>query len=253
MAGDLSVRLERDDRVCVVGGHFAFELHLENSGKEPIEAPAELGIDFGAAKLRVTRPDGGFYDHRPRVLLCGSEQQSLRPGDAAVACGVVLDGPGAAVFPVPGDYRIECGVDGAGGTAIDVHVREDPVLGGYDPGFSRFLADGAPPRNRRYMRRLRELIDSGLDRGVRSHFALLRARHLKRGKQARELLDSIDFDELPRALAHAGSIIRLRTMRRGKQTREEAHRMLDGISDLAVDAPLRRVLGWIANESGAIS
>lgn len=242
--GDVSVRFLPADGPLLVGGHLPFELQVSHEGTEPVDMAADIGVEFGSLRLRVTRPDGGSYVHRPRVLLCSSDRERLPPGQERVAQGVVMDGPGATVFPTPGTYRIEAELSGIAAPvgSAEVEVREDPVLGPYDLEFSRFLADGAPPARRGHMRKLVILIGSKLEPGLRSHLALLRARRLKNLRQVRELLDAVETAPAPRAVRHAAAMLRVRTCRRGAQARDEARRQLDMNPDHVADAPLHRTL-----------
>ena len=125
-----------------VGGPFFAEVRLTNNGKRSRKIDAELHPDCDQLRLRITRPDGQRYVHRPRESTCSARGRRLSPGQTVADSFLLIDGPQYTMLPMSGRYRIEAATSLGANAAVDVDV----VDCGRKPSlpYRRYLADGAP-------------------------------------------------------------------------------------------------------------
>lgn len=90
-----------------VGGAFSFEIEINNPSVKNRYIPTIIGPKFGNIKLTITRPDGFRYDHQSRTLACTFGKQLLKSGHSYTRAFSFIDGPGGAIFPEGGLYKIQ--------------------------------------------------------------------------------------------------------------------------------------------------
>jgi hypothetical protein len=207
---DNSLRLEPEQQRFVEGGPFAFSIHLRNFDSRPKSIPAQLGPEFDTLLLTVTRPDGRRYRHRPRTLACSRRRRLLMPGGDITRHFCTVRGPGGAVFPRPGRYLVTGTLPQAQATTEPIEIYVEPRADGplTNSSFRRFIADGAPRRRPRHMRRLDEALagHAAIDSLSRGYLALLRAGRERDHSRAAALLEIAAADGSPTAVRHAAVV-----------------------------------------------
>lgn len=129
-----------------VGSPFFAEVQLENTGKRSRTIDNELHPDCDQLRLRITRPDGQTYVHRPREITCTAAERKLAPKHSIRDAFILIDGPDYAIFPDKGVYRIEAATPYGASDRIEIEVAargRKPSL-----AYRRYVADGAPALRR---------------------------------------------------------------------------------------------------------
>lgn len=178
------------------------EVTLSHRGGEPLLAPLRLGLKGGHVRGRVIAAGGAALDeeHVPAaerifwpLLRCSDDDQlaPLAPGETRRHGLALLRGPGGALFPEPGAYRVEVDLvwrlDGrearlTAATAVTVEPPPDlaaervarEVLGTPDLLLCVALGGDHLPAGRR------ALAQALADPVLRPHYAAIEARRLAR-------------------------------------------------------------------------
>jgi len=186
---DVALEPERDR--AIVGAPLGLTIEVTNRGR-PRPLPNRIEPELGTLLLRVTRPNGETYDHRPNVVACSFDQEELAQGETRRHSAVLVRGPGGLAFPMAGTYRLEASLDSHRWTALEIEA-----VAGATPApsnaFSRFIAAGAPRRRWRQHKLLNQLLrngDADRDPAV-AHLAYLKARQMRANDLAAELLEAV--------------------------------------------------------------
>lgn len=213
---DLLVEPHRD--TAVVGEPLGFEVTLR-CHKTGIAFPLNVSPELGTLKLRVTRPNGTTYRHRPEIFCCDVVNECLEKGEKRIYPFTILRGPGAELFPVKGRYLLEFSLDASFRTVASLEIAARPrSKGALLPEFTEFLAARAPRSNNQGWSVLNALLRDGrraqrpyFRRPFEAYLAYLKARALKTRSTADRLLEEVALSAVaPRALRHAAWIERYR-------------------------------------------
>lgn len=212
----LTLVLRPELRRHEVGSHFPFEVVLSNKGSRKRQVCSQLDPRFQFVQLEITRPDGTCYTHRPRSFVCGDPRYDLRPGKRLVQPLVLLDGPGATIFPTAGMYSIKAFIPSLNIASRPLKIRVQPSrLGSYRRELSPFHFDRSPKTRKRFLSCINRLLKKRkqLQRSYVAHLLLLKARRVRRLSQALSLLSSREFSDAPKAIQHRAALLRAQLLR----------------------------------------
>ncbi len=199
-----------------VGSHFPFEVVLTNKGSRKRQVCSQLDPRFQFVQLEITRPDGTCYTHRPRSFVCGAPRYDLLPGKRLVQPLVLLDGPGATIFPTAGTYSIKAFIPSLNIASRPLKIRVQPSrLGSYRRELSPFHFDRSPKTRKRFLACINRLLKKRkqLQRSYVAHLLFLKARRVRRPSQALSLLSSREFSDAPKAIQHRAALLRAQLLK----------------------------------------
>ncbi len=212
----LTLVLRQELRRHEVGSHFACQLVLTNRGTKQNEVCSQLDPRFQFVQIEITRPDGTSYTHRPRSFVCADPLYDLHPGKRLVQPIILLDGPGATIFPTPGMYSIKAFIPSRNVASRPVRIRVQPNrLGLYRRELSPYHYDRSPRTRRLFLACINRLLKKSryLQRSFVAHLLLLKARRVKRPSLALTLLSRKEFSDAPRAIQHQAALLRAQLLR----------------------------------------
>ena len=158
----LSIEVRLDQGSYSVGEPLSFLLIIQNNGQNSLSIPDGISPDSGGTRIFIDRPDGIRFRAHPEATICALDSHEIPPRDQVSIPVVLSDGPGGAVFSIPGNHRLtgDCGVLGLHVPPIEVTVSEAPISVLNNRTFRNFLRTGAPPTRRKQQDILDNLLSS---------------------------------------------------------------------------------------------
>ena len=158
----LSMEIRLDQKSYSVGEPLSFLLTIQNSGQNSVLVPDGISPDCGGTRIFIDRPDGIRFRAQPESPICALGSHEIPPKDQISIPVVLLDGPGGAVFSIPGNHRLtgDCGVLGLHIPPMEITVTDAPISVINNRAFRDFLRTGAPPTRRKQQDILDNLLSS---------------------------------------------------------------------------------------------
>lgn len=197
------IHLRKEKFEYKTGSPFACTVTIQNRGMKRIRCTSELHPSAGELTFEIVRPDKTKYIHRPRTYSCGNKKILILSGNHISQPLILLDGPGAQIFPEPGTYRIRAWMVrfkiASGWVTINVQKGRRPQI---DKAFAKFLVAGPRCSRSRHWRKVNALLQTRTDDPLIPYLALIKARHLKSPIEKAQLLKIAGCTSSPRAIRH---------------------------------------------------
>lgn len=199
----LVIHLRKEKFEYKTGSPFACTVIIQNRGMKRIGCTSELHPSTGELTFEIVRPDKTKYIHRPRTYSCGNKEKLIPSANHISQPLILLDGPGAQIFPEPGKYRIRAWMIrfriASGWVTIDVQKGRRPRI---DKAFAKFLVAGPRFLRSRHWKKVNALLQTRTDDPLIPYLALIKARHSKSPVKKAHLLKIAGCTSSPRAIRH---------------------------------------------------
>lgn len=242
-----------EDWAYQVGDCLPYAIGIRNDSDKTISVPRRVGPEFGNIRFVIHRPNGSEYIHRPKMLLCSEEHIELSPKEKTMCTGILSDGIGGALFPIPGKYKITVEAPGFINSrfSCEIIIGRDRRGRGFTNRFFRYIADGTPYSSKWFIRKANKIIsEQGENSGPLPGFlALSRALEMSSAYRAKQLLKIALAPPSPKAVRHEAAVTYANLVRHDKEEFSSLYNnIVDSLSEDICDVFLYRTLTRLREE-----